>query len=272
MYIRTISTLLACCCVICAFANAQTQDSAASLRLLPAPKEVHLAKGEFVIKSTTQIILEPESKAAAQVTVESLKEEIENQGGPKIANEGAKSTNSPIVLGTLSDSHLRSELAAKGLKAESGFSPQGYLLYADDSRILVAGATPQGLFYGVQTLRQLLRPKGKELICPAVSIRDWPSMEWRGVHDDISRGPIPTLDYMKKQIRVLASYKVNLFALYMEHVFDFKSQPLIAPKEAALTGSDSRTGRVRCPVLCDDFAGATNVRASSPRTQVRNLF
>ena len=60
-------------------------------------------------------------------------------------------------------------------------------------------------------------------------------MEWRGVHDDISRGPIPTLDYMKKQIRMLAAYKVNLLALYMEHVFDFKSQPLIAPKEAALT-------------------------------------
>ena len=45
---------------------------------------------------------------------------------------------------------------------------------------------------------------------------------------------------MKKQIRVLAAYKVNLFALYMEHVFDFKSQPLIAPKEAAFTPEQIR--------------------------------
>ena len=70
----------------------------------------------------------------------------------------------------------------------------------------------------MQTLRQLLRADGHTLICPAVSIRDWPSMEWRGMQDDISRGPIPTEDYMKQQIRMLAAYKVNLFALYMEHV------------------------------------------------------
>jgi len=55
------------------------------------------------------------------------------------------------------------------------------------------------------------------------------------VQDDLSRGPIPTEDFMKRQIRTLAAYKVNMFALYMEHVFDFASQPLVAPKEAALT-------------------------------------
>jgi hypothetical protein len=60
-------------------------------------------------------------------------------------------------------------------------------------------------------------------------------MEWRGVQDDISRGPIPTQGFMKGQIRTLAEYKVNLLALYMEHVFDFATQPLLAPKEAALT-------------------------------------
>jgi hypothetical protein len=48
------------------------------------------------------------------------------------------------------------------------------------------------------------------------------------------------MDYMKKQIRTLAAYKVNLFALYMEHVFDFQSQPLMAPKEAALTPDQIR--------------------------------
>jgi hypothetical protein len=101
--------------------------------------------------------------------------------------------------------------------------------------LIVAANTGQGLFYGVQTLRQLLRKDDGKLVCPAVAIRDWPSMEWRGVQDDLSRGPIPTEDFMKRQIRTLAAYKVNMFALYMEHVFDFASQPLVAPKEAALT-------------------------------------
>jgi hypothetical protein len=145
-----------------------------------------------------------------------------------------------ILLARLANSAVRSYLEAKGLQADSNFSDQGYLLYADKSRIVVAGKTGQGLFYGVQTLRQLLHPKGTGLECPAVSIRDWPSMQWRGVHDDISRGPIPTIEYTKKQIRTLAAYKINLFALYMEHVFDFKSQPLMAPKEAALTSDQIR--------------------------------
>src|SRR5207245_5050993 len=49
-----------------------------------------------------------------------------------------------------------------------------------------------------------------------IFVRIWPTMRWRGVHDDISRGPVPTLEYMKQQIRTIAEYKLNLFALYIE--------------------------------------------------------
>jgi hypothetical protein len=138
------------------------------------------------------------------------------------------------MLARLQDVRIKQFLASKGLNANS-IGDQGYLLFSDASHLIVAANTGQGLFYGVQTLRQLLHADGHGLTCPAVSIRDWPSMEWRGVQDDISRGPIPTEDFMKYQIRTLAAYKVNLFGLYMEQVFDFASQPLVAPKEAALT-------------------------------------
>src|SRR5262249_9265880 len=116
-----------------------------------------------------------------------------------------------------------------------GFSDEGYLLHVSDGRVVVSGAGSAGLFYGVQTLRQLVQPEGNRVIIPAVAIKDWPTMRWRGVHDDISRGPIPTLDSMKTQVRTLAEYKINMFSLYMENVFDYKDQPLIAPKEAAIT-------------------------------------
>ena len=220
---------------ISSLALAENASGGPSLRLLPAPKEVHAGNGGFTITPATRIVIRMPQKGDAATAVESLLDEIEIQGGPKTLAGSVEAAGSGITLGTLADPHLKAQLEAKGLKADEGFNSQGYLLFADHSGVLVAGATPQGLFYGVQTLRQLLRPEGKQIICPAVAIRDWPSMEWRGVHDDISRGPIPTLEYMKKQIRVLAAYKVNLFALYMEHVFDFKNQPLIAPKEAALT-------------------------------------
>ncbi|HEX2714065.1 MAG TPA: family 20 glycosylhydrolase, partial [Candidatus Acidoferrales bacterium] len=55
---------------------------------------------------------------------------------------------------------------------------------------------------------------------------------------DISRGPVPTLAYMKEQVRTIAEYKMNLFALYIEHIFDYRSQPLVAPKEGALTAAE----------------------------------
>jgi hypothetical protein len=138
----------------------------------------------------------------------------------------------------LDDRGLRDFLAARRLTLEDSSSDQSYLLFADKSHLIVAAKSGQGLFYGMQTLRQLLHRRYKNLACTAVSIRDWPSMPWRGFHDDVSRGPIPTLAYMKKQIRILASYKVNLFSLYMEHVFEYKSAPLIAPKEAALTAAE----------------------------------
>jgi hypothetical protein len=222
-------------------AGAQSASPAVDLKLLPAPKEVRLGAGAFTITSSTRIFTSPAHSGEDRTAVETLQEEIEQQGGPKLAAETTHETpRAGIVLGLLSNAALRAELEAKGLKADKDFSDQGYVIYADKARIVVAGATGQGLFYGVQTLRQLLRPQGREIVCPAAAIRDWPSMQWRGVHDDISRGPIPTLEYMKKQIRLLASYKVNLFALYMEHVFDFKSQPMIAPKEGALTADQIR--------------------------------
>jgi hypothetical protein len=208
------------------------------LKLIPEPKEVQLREGSFHVKPTTRILVEFAHQAEDRIAAETLAEEIHDQSGLKISIVGerieAKPEPSTIVLARLQDIKVKRFLASKGLKGDS-IGDQGYLLFSDDSHLIVAANTGQGLFYGVQTLRQLLHGDGHNLVCPAVSIRDWPSMEWRGAQDDISRGPIPTEDFMKRQIRTLAAYKVNLFALYMEHVFDFASQPLVAPREAALT-------------------------------------
>src|SRR6266481_2578423 len=224
--------------LVSALSFTQTFPAGASLKLLPAPKEVRIGDGAFEVTSTSRILVEALHFDDDRVAAEILAKEIHDQSGMTLAigsARGAPEAENAIVLGHLSDTGLRSYLESKGLKTDKDAAEQGYVLYADQSRILVAGASGQGLFYGVQTLRQLLHPKGTGFECQAISIRDWPSMLWRGVHDDISRGPIPTLEYTKKQIRTLAAYKVNLLGLYMEHVFDFDSQPLMAPKEAALT-------------------------------------
>ena len=216
----------------------QPQSNEDQLKLIPVPKEVRLQQGGFRVRPTTRILVEFGHQEEDRIAAETLAEEIQDQSGLKISitgsKEKAKEVRSAIVLARLQDRSVRDFLASKGLTADS-IGDQGYLLFSDKTHLIVAANTGQGLFYGVQTLRQLLHEDDGKLICPAVSIRDWPSMEWRGVQDDISRGPIPTEDFMKRQIRTLAAYKVNLFGLYMEHVFDFASQPLLAPREAALT-------------------------------------
>ncbi len=221
---------------------AATPGPDSELKLIPEPKEVRVQQGSFHVRPTTRILVEFGHQEEDRIAAETLAEEIHDQSGLTLSITGAKAESKQeskqeegaIVLARLQDKKVHEFLESKGLKDDS-IGDQGYLLFSDNSHLIVAANTGQGLFYGVQTLRQLLRAEGKTLVFPAVSIRDWPSMEWRGVQDDISRGPIPTEEYMKRQIRTLAAYKVNLFGLYMEHVFDFASQPLVAPREAALT-------------------------------------
>ena len=235
-----IKRLISFACLSLA-AHAQANDAVRALKVLPAPKEVGIVAGRIVIKPSTTILI---SNAEDRTAAETLQKEIHDRTGMKLSIEAvtaAPKTTGHISLGRLTDRGLRSYLESQGMKTGDDIGNQGYIIRVTGSGVLVAGRTAQGLFYGVQTLRQLLRPEGpggKMLAIPALVIRDWPSMQWRGVSDDISRGPIPTLDYLKTQIRMLGEYKINLLGFNMEHVFDFQTQPLVSPKDAALTPAE----------------------------------
>ncbi len=187
------------------------------LKLIPQPKEVQIRDGSFRVRSATKILVEFGHQQEDRIAAETLAEEIHDQSGLNVgiigSREKGKQHRSTIELARLQDKSVRRFLEAKGLKADA-IGDQGYLLFSDKLRLIVAANTGQGLFYGVQTLRQLLHREGGVLVCPAVSIRDWPSMEWRGVQDDISRSPIPTEDYMKSQTRTMSAYNIKLFTPY----------------------------------------------------------
>jgi hypothetical protein len=169
------------------------------LKLTPEPKEVRVQEGSFHVRPVTRILVEFGHQAEDRIAAETLAEEIRDQSGLKLSITGAKTESKKeepkqdgdlIVLARLQDRRVRQFLESKGLKADL-IGDRGYLLFSDRSHLIVAANTGQGLFYGVQTLRQLLRADGQSLVCPAVAIRDWPSMEWSSVRGDISRGPIP---------------------------------------------------------------------------------
>src|SRR5271155_466940 len=241
---KTIKWIFACIICLPLSVQAQVNDPGQALKVLPAPKEVRMAEGKMIVRPSTVILIgSSEDRTAAEM----LQTEIHDRTGMKLAIElatAAPKGSGHISLGRLTDRGLRSYLESQGVKLDEmgnvDLDKQGYILRSTDSGVLVAGRTAQGLFYGVQTLRQLLLPEGTEgktLAIPSLVIRDWPSMEWRGVSDDISRGPILTLEYLKTQIRTLSEFKINLLGFNMEHVFDFQTQPLVSPKEAAPQGA-----------------------------------
>ncbi len=64
--------------------------------------------------------------------------------------------------------------------------------------------------------------------------------EYRGQHDDLSRGPFPTLAFQKHQLEVFAAHKINLYSPYFENNLEYSADPLAAPPGGALTRDEAR--------------------------------
>ena len=90
---------------------------------------------------------------------------------------------------------------------------EGYTVSVTSQKIIVAGKTAKGVFYGIQTLRQLLptaKVSTKNFTIPAVKIQDYPRFSYRGMHLDVGRHIFP-LDFIKKYIDLIAMHKMNTF-------------------------------------------------------------
>jgi hexosaminidase len=170
-------------------------DDTHTLKLEPAPKELHLREGSFHLGPKTKIYVQLGHQSEDRIAAETLAEEVADRTGLQLEILGmkpeAKAQEGAIVLARLDDKWVRKFLARNGLQADQSVGEEGYILYSDDEHLIVAANSGQGLFYGVQTLRQLLRSTGKGLICPAVGIRDWPTPETFRVEQEVKR-PSPT--------------------------------------------------------------------------------
>lgn len=111
---------------------------------------------------------------------------------------------------------------------------QGYVLEVTPEGILIQAVTETGLFYGEQSLKQMKRfftDANGNLEIPCMRIVDYPKLKYRGWMDDISRGPIVNMDFLKRMIATMAEYKMNFFNLYTEHVFQLEDYYDIAPTD-----------------------------------------
>lgn len=111
---------------------------------------------------------------------------------------------------------------------------EGYELLIDDRKIVLAANTAQGIFYGKQSLKQLIRSAQNNQL-KGMHIIDRPALRYRGVMDDISRGPVPSKAYMKYQIRRMSELKLNMLCYYTEHVVRTKKHPEFAPPAGGIS-------------------------------------
>jgi len=123
---------------------------------------------------------------------------------------------------------------------DESLGDEGYILVVQPKRIVVSANTSTGLFYGVQTLRQLIRGNASMSKISCLRIRDYPILRYRGQQDDLSRGSMRTKDYLKQEMRRFAELKLNMVTYYTEHIFKTESHPEFAPPGGSLTAQDIR--------------------------------
>ena len=116
---------------------------------------------------------------------------------------------------------------------------QAYVLEILPQKVVIRYTTEIGRYYAMLSFEQMVdfynkdnahNPQ-KEVKVPCVLITDYPAMRYRGWMDDISRGPVPSVEFLKREIETMAQYKMNFFNLYTEHVFKLEAYPDIAPTD-----------------------------------------
>lgn len=205
---------------------------AAPYRLVPSPREMRPLPPLGVAQGVSI-----SAAAGDQLAAEDLGTTLRARG-VRVGAGGLR-----VTLARATSVVGREALRRAGVQLEPAMHEEGYVLVAgcaarvasDCARVDVVAESDAGVFYGVQTLKQLLDGSGQGARILGAIIRDWPAMRYRGLHDDLSRGPVPTLEFQKQQIRTFAAYKLNVYSPYFEHTLSYASTPLAAPPGGALT-------------------------------------
>lgn len=172
---------------------ANAQDNGPNMGIIPAPVSIKKNPGTFSLSQQTSIVADSPENKAVLFLADYLHSKKMLNIQPK-ANSGDEITNSIVLTSSGTD----------GLPAE------GYRLTITPEKIIIAGKGA-GLFYGIQTLIQLIPVEGRaSLILPCVQIEDYPRFGYRGMMLDVCRHFF-SVEFIKKYIDLLAAYKFNTF-------------------------------------------------------------
>lgn len=168
--------------------------------IIPKPAQLIAGSGVFKITPQTKIVVDNQHEAFKKTTAVLIRQVQETAG---------------FRLGYAKDQKLNS---ISFLLDPAISNEEGYTLVINPSHIVVRYKAPVGIFWAIQTLRQLIpatEKKGvKSISLPAVKITDAPRFKYRGVLLDVARYYFP-MDFIKKYIDVLSLYKINKFHIHL---------------------------------------------------------
>jgi hexosaminidase len=206
-------------------ASAQSSINGSSLKLIPMPREIH-AGGDVALTHGVGIFCVAPCAVEDRFAADDLAASLRERG--IVGSAGA----------------VQIELARTSAHPEVKFTDEmraeGYVITKTGNTLAVVGDSAAGVFYGAQTVKQLIEGDGGRAVLHWASVRDWPAMKYRGLDDDLSRGPVTTLEFQKHLIRTLAAYKVNLYSPYFEHTQQYGSNPLMAPPGGSVSAEEAR--------------------------------
>jgi len=166
--------------------------------IIPKPVSLTPATGKVTLTTETPIYTDPAFEELAIYLTETLSPYFTKQLQPATTNPDATPDHALIIQ-----------------KDESITHPEGYKLTIEGRRVRLLASQTQGVFYAIQTLRQLfptnaLHSPQSEISLPFVTVVDSPRYSYRGMHLDVSRHFFP-VDFIKKYIDLLALHKFNVF-------------------------------------------------------------
>jgi hexosaminidase len=203
-------------------------------RLIPKPREITVGD---LVPLTKNVVVAASSNDDDRFAAKDLAETLKARG-LRVSTEAEGGFR--IAFVRLDSPNAHRTLEAAGLALTDEMKSEGYVLVTTKDGAVVVANSGAGIFYGAQTLKQLIRTDGAAPQIQLAVIRDWPAMRYRGFHDDLSRGPVPTLEFQKKELRTFAAYKINVYSPYFEHTLGYDSNPLIAPPGGGMSHDDVR--------------------------------
>ena len=195
--------------------------------IFPIPQETETFSGFFDLDEETVIFVPEKASENDLFLARSLVCDVSDRYGLALNIERVAEMpddKSAILMGSLDNPLVKAYCKRENVDiTPKNPGPEGYVLHVSKNRVLVAGCDNRGAFYGLQSLRQLVKEK-KSFQIPCIQIRDWPHMPFRGIRMYIpGRDNIP---FFKRFIRdFMALYKYNKVILEVNACMRFDKHP-----------------------------------------------